>query len=251
MRLHRCFQAALVAAAASITTASARADFFSAATSDEGTRQIIGASPATLVHGQLAQLTVSVAGNTQASVDSIMEFSIAPISTLPNGAVITSATLFFDVSGAQSGGSPAALSVNGYPDGDGIVGLGDFLKPTTPLGGTGNLPQGAPGSLEIPFQIDATALIQSLVNARTRFVGFHFEGPGGDSSESIWGSDPANAAALRPHLDITFTAAVPEPSSVLLMAIGMAGISGAAWRRGRSSPTGEDDARHRPSPQPR
>src|SRR5262249_25439897 len=124
MRLHGGFRAALVAAAASITTASARAGFFSTAASDEGARLIVGTSPATLVHGLLAQLTVSVVGNTQTSVDSIMEFSIAPISTLPHGAVITSATLFFDVSGAQSGGSPAALSVNGYGDGDGIVGLG-------------------------------------------------------------------------------------------------------------------------------
>jgi hypothetical protein len=235
MRLRRGFKAALVAAAALMMTVSARADFISMSTSDEGTRQIVGAAPATLAHGQLSQLTVSVTGSIQSSVDSITEFSIAPIATLPNGAVITSATLFFDVSGAHTAGSPAALSVNGYGDGDGIVGLGDFLKATSLLGSTGNLQEGAPGSLDIPFLVDATALIQSLVNNKTKFVGFHFEGPTGDSSESIWGSAPTNSANLRPHLDITFTTAVPEPSSVLLMGIGMVALSGAALRRGRWS----------------
>jgi hypothetical protein len=216
-------------------TVSARADFISVSPSDEGTRQIIGASPATLVHGQLPQLTVAVTGSTQTSVDSITEFDIATISTLPNGAVITSATLFFDVSGAHSGGSLAALSVNGYGDGDGVVGLGDFPKATTFLGSTGNLPEGAPGSLVIPFQVDATALIQSLANSGTRFVGFHFEGPSGDSSESIWGISATNPAAVHPRIDITFTSGVPEPSSVLLMGVGIVGLSCVAWRRGRRS----------------
>ena len=127
MRLRRGFRATLVAAAALVVTVSARADFITSPTSDEGTRQIIGATPATLIHGQLAQLTVSVTGSIQTSVDAITEFSIAPIATLPNGAVITSATLFFDISGAHSGGSPAALSVNGYGDGDGAARIASHL----------------------------------------------------------------------------------------------------------------------------
>jgi hypothetical protein len=126
------------------------------------------------------------------------------------------------------------VSVNGYPDGDGIVGLGDFTKATTFLGSTGNLPNASPGTENIPFGFDVTNLIQSIANqAIMRFVGFHLEGPGVDSGASVWGPaapDPTE----RPRLEVTFTAgAVPEPPGALLIGLGLAGLAALARWRGR------------------
>jgi hypothetical protein len=165
-------------------------------------------------------------------VDSIVEFDITPLKTILQGVAIRSATLTLDIAGAQTLASPASVSVNGYPDGDGVVGLGDFVKPTTLLGTTGSLADALPGTENIPFNFDITSFVQTLAtNGIMRFVGFHLEGPGADSQAWVWGNaapDPGE----RPHLAVTFSA-VPEPSGALLLCLGLAGVSVLVCWRGR------------------
>ena len=121
--------------------------------------------------------------------------------------------------------------MNGYPDGDGVVGLGDFNKQTTLLGNTGSLADALPGSEAIPFTIDISSFIQTLANQGTmKFVGFHLEGPAADSQAWVWGN-AAPDSGDRPHLAITFSV-VPEPPGALLACLGLAGASILAWRRG-------------------
>jgi hypothetical protein len=112
------------------------------------------------------------------------------------------------------------------------VGLGDFVKPTTLLGSTGNLTDSLPSTEAIPFSFDTTSLIQAIVNQGTmHFVGFHLEGPSSDSQAWVWGlgaPDPAE----RPQLDVTFSAAsVPEPPAALLLGLGLVSLSILAWWR--------------------
>jgi hypothetical protein len=224
------------ALAISVAVVPGRADTLIIGPSDEATRTINGTSAPTLDHAQQL-LTVLVDGADQLSVDSDLEFDIASITTLPHHVTVESATLFLAIAGAQTIAGPGSVSVNGYPDGDGIVGLGDFEKPTTFLGATGALPDGFLGTEDIPFQFDVTGLIQSIADHRTmNFVGFHLEGPAVDSEAFIWGlasPDPAE----QPRLEITFTGlAVPEPRGALLMGLGLAGpVVLAWWRRRRAT----------------
>jgi hypothetical protein len=222
--------------AMSVSAVPARADSISAGPSDVGTRTIVGTSAPTLNEGPLSLLDVLVDSANQRSVDSIAEFDISPLKAIPQGVVIQSATLTLDVAGAQTLAVPASLSVNGYPDGDGIVGLGDFTKATTLLGTTGTLADALPGSEAIPFSFNITSFIQTLANNGTmRFVGFHLEGPAGDSQAWVWGNAATNPADA-PQLSVTFSA-VPEPPGALLIGLGLAGVSALAWWRGRRGVT--------------
>jgi hypothetical protein len=221
------------ALAMSVSGVPGRADSLSVGPTDEGTRLIDGNSPPTLDH-PLQLLNVLVDSADQLSVDSIVEFDIASITTVPHGARVQSATLILDVAGAQTLAGPGSLSVNGYPDGDGLVGPGDFLKKTTFLGSTGNLPDGSAGSENIPFRFDVTNLIQSIASKGTmRFVGFHLEGPGSDSEAWVWGLGAPDLAE-RPRLEVTFSAgSVPEPPGALLIGLGIAGPAALGWWCGR------------------
>jgi hypothetical protein len=233
MQRRRDLQAAMVVWAALVTSVSAvssRADSLIGGPTDDGTRHINGTAVPTLDHPQQL-LNVLVDSHDIVSADSIVEFSVAAI---PHGAVVQSARLFLDIAGAQTLAGPASVSVNGYPDGDGIVGLGDFAKPTTLLGSTGNLTDSSPGSENVSFSFDATNLIQAIANQGTmRFVGFHLEGPSVDSEAWVWGlgaPDPTE----RPRLEVTFSAAsVPEPPGALLLGLGLVSLSILAWWRTR------------------
>jgi hypothetical protein len=231
MQQRRGRQAAVVIQAAlliAVSTALARADSLNIGASDEGTREILGSSPPTLTHGPLQLLNVLVDGRDQRSVDSDIEFNIEPITTVPHGVVIQSATLWLGTAGAQTLATPALVSVNGYLDGDGIVGLGDFVKTTTALGSTGKLTDAVPGTEHIPFRVDVTSFLQSLADEATKhFVGFHLEGPSGDSQAWVWGS-AAPDSGDRPQLEVTFSA-VPEPPGALLISLGTVGLSALAW----------------------
>jgi hypothetical protein len=235
------------ALAVSVAAVPASADSLIVGPTDEGTRLINGSAPATLDH-PLQLLNILVDGTDHLSADSIVEFDIASITTLPHGATVQSATLFLDIAGALTLASPGSVSVNGYPDGDGLVGLGDFAKHTTLIGSTGNLPDGTAGTENIPFSFDVTDLIQAIADQRTmRFVGFHLEGPAGDSEAWVWGlaaPDPAE----RPRLEVTFSSAVPEPPGALLIGLGIAGLAALArwhdrWAKVRSGGLGGHAAR--------
>jgi hypothetical protein len=213
-----------------------RADSLNVFASDVGTREIVGSSSPTLVHGSLQLLDVLVDSPDQRSVDSIVEFDITPLKTNPQGVLIQSATLTLDVAGAQALASPASLSVNGYPDGDGVVGLGDFVKPTTLLGTTGTLADALPGTVNIPFTFDITSFVQTLAdNGTMRFVGFHLEGPSGDSQAWVWGNTAPDPGE-RPHLSVNFSV-LPEPPGALLLCLGLASLSVLVWWRGRRAAT--------------
>ena len=132
----------------------------------EGTRTFHPLPPPgteSLTPGPLRLLQVSSDGRVPVVVQSIDEFS------LPQAAVINSASLSLHISGAQQVIDPPSMTVSGYGDGDGVVGLGDFVKPVTLLGSTGTLPNsGGTDSLNIPFSFDATSFIQSLVSGGTK-----------------------------------------------------------------------------------
>jgi hypothetical protein len=160
--------------------------------------------------------------------DSALEFPIAPISTIPQGAVVTSATFSLNIAGAQTVIDQPILYVSGYADADGVVGLGDFHKPTTSLGNTGVLPNSGPTSLNIPFDFDVTSFMQSLVNNGTLFAGFRLDVEN-TSNVNVWDSG-APDPTQRPRLAITFSA-VPEPPSAWLMGLGIVGLLAVAWRR--------------------
>jgi hypothetical protein len=214
----------------SVTAVPGRADSLIIGPSDEGTRAIVGNSLPILDH-PLQLLPVVTDSADQLSMDSDLEFDIASITTLPHGARIQSARLFLDIAGAQTIAGPGSVSVNGHPDGDGIVGLGDFAKKTTFLGSTGSLPDGFSGTEDIPFSFDVTILMQAIADRGTmRFVGFHLKGSSDDSEAWVWGvtaPDPAE----QPRLEVTFwVGAVPEPPAALLLGAGLAGL---AWWRNR------------------
>jgi hypothetical protein len=117
--------AVLAALATAVSAGPARADVVIAGATDEGSRDSSGSPPVlTLHHGPLPMLNVFVGSANQSATDSDVEFNLGPVTTLPRGAVISSAVLSLDVAGAQTVVGPAVVSVNGYPDGDGLVGLG-------------------------------------------------------------------------------------------------------------------------------
>jgi hypothetical protein len=164
--------------------------------------------------------------------DSALKFDITSIATIPQGAVITSATFSLSIAGSLGPGTTGpSQNISGYGDNVGMVALSDFSEPTTAIGNTGSLPANAPpGSLDIPLSFDATSFVQSLVNTRTDFAGFRLDPGFGPGSVFDWSAESADPAR-RPSLTINFSA-VPEPSAALLMGFGLAGVVAVAWRRG-------------------
>ena len=84
----------------SVSAIPSRADSLIVSPTDEGTRTIDGNSPPVLDHSQQL-LTILSDRADQLSVDSVIEFDIASITTIPHGATVRSATLFLDIAGRR------------------------------------------------------------------------------------------------------------------------------------------------------
>jgi hypothetical protein len=219
------------ALAMAVSAVPIRADSIVVRPTSEGIRTVVFPTFETLTPGPIPppnsflSSTIGIDGLT----DSALEFKIP---TIPQGDVITSAILSLHIAGSQSNGSISpSQDVSGYADADGVVALGDFHKPTTLLGSTGALPTNAPsGSLDIPLGLDVTSFIRSLVDSRAGFVGFRLDEAGGPGrSVYDWGSGSVDPSR-RPSLAITFST-VPEPSSAVLMGLGLLGLLALPWRR--------------------
>jgi hypothetical protein len=184
-------------------------------------------------------LQASLDGRTPFLIDSALQFNLGSI---PQGAVITSATLSLSIAGTQSSVSQPALTVSGFGSNTGAVQLSNFDGGRF-IGSieSASLPanSGAPNALNLPLQFDVGSFIQSLVNSNTEYAGFVLDDPH-TSSVFVWGS-AASDPGESPNLAINFSvpdppASVPEPPSALLMLLGALGLGVVgAWRHGRAS----------------
>ena len=222
-----------VVLAVAVSAVPTRADFLSEGPTSEGAAGFVGSTiPVFFNPGPFPDGSFLGSGtNPSITVKSALEFDLTSISTIPQGAVIDSAIFSLHIAGSQSRGGPTSSisqSVSGYADADGVVMASDFGKPVTFIGETGLPGDAPPGTLNIPVNFDATNFIQSLVASRTGFVGFLLEA--GSTGVSDWSRDSADPAR-RPNLAITFSPAVPEPSSALLMGLGIVGVLTVGWRR--------------------
>ena len=176
----------------------------------------------------VAYITVGVNSPTPtAEFRSALEFSLAAV---PIGATVHDASLALTL--YRNVAFPNA-EVHGYV-GDGDVQTPDLL--VLNLLSTFSVPGGS-GFMTIT--IDATSFVQSLVNIGTGYAGFSIRGA---SPAFLIATRESTDESQRPRLTIDFTPAVtPEPGSLSLLGIGLAGMLGygrwAGRRRRRPCPT--------------
>jgi hypothetical protein len=152
--------------------------------------------------------------------DSIFKFALP---SLAPGDVITSATFAFTVESAQQVIDPPSLDVGGFGSNSSTVTIPEFSVSTTSVGTTGTIPSSPP--MVTPYSFDVTSLLLSLL-AGSSDVGFLTSVPL-TSNVTIYGDDSSNPASVRPSLTITYSsAAVPEPASCVLAALGLLGVVG-------------------------
>ena len=155
------------------------------------------------------------------SIDSISDFLLAQldspfpegrsalefdISSIPSGVVIDSATL--NLWGVISDFN---IGVHGYT-GNGTLEAADFAL-------TNEITQFDPGPVNVVF---VTSFIQGRYAAGSQFAGFQLRELI-DGEITQFASNEAANAALRPSLIINYSA-VPEPSTLVLLSLGLAGL---------------------------
>ena len=149
-----------------------------------------------------------------------VEFNLAEI---PANAQIIEATFRIRYNGAN-GSRTETLQFHGYA-GDGVMSPSDFLV-NNPIGPRYNA-FGPPLETQPFYEVPVTSFIQSLVDANSTYAGFMAENVAWNQT-SLCSS--LSGPSYEPKLDITF---VPEPSALLLLAIGIAAVSISVLRHRR------------------
>jgi hypothetical protein len=187
----------------------------------------------TLTQGTLDSTPILVV-STDLRVDTITDAALKfDISSIPQGATIDSATFTFHVAGTEQViGNPQLQVWGGAGSNSGVISLSDFPPPGVfplPIATIAppQIPLNAfPGSVDIPFSIDVTSIIQSLTTSSTPFAVFGFEEPT-TANMAIWGIGSGN----DPVLTVVISPSVPEPPGALLLGLGLGGVLVVAWRR--------------------
>lgn len=153
----------------------------------------------------------------------MLEFTLP---ALLNGATINSAFLNIDWRGA--GGGTATWDIHSYV-GDNAITVADFTPSGSVIGTTS---QASPGS---DIALNITTTLQGYATGGTTMAGFLIRAPNtvasGELHSAFNSSTPNFPFDFTPNLKIDFTAAaaVPEPSSVLVLLLTFCGF--AARRR--------------------
>lgn len=163
--------------------------------------------------------------NTPAVPLEALEFPLPLALTVPNGAVIHSATFSLAIYGAFQGSYPNLVSwidVGGFADDDGVIALSDLNRSASSIGSTGSIANFPSGNNDILFNINSTNFIRALSTAGTSYAGFSLTPSG-----SLW----IRGHSLSLTIDYTPLIAVPEPSPlVLLTCAGVVGSAGLAYQ---------------------
>jgi hypothetical protein len=215
-------------------TGAAHANSISLGAIVEGTRTLHplpSPGTATWSPGPSALLQAGSDGRVPVVIDSALLFDIGSV---PGDSAITSATLSLTIAGTQSSIGPPMLRVTGFGSDVGTL-LPTDLDGGVLVGSVGpaSLPANsvAPDALNLPLQFDVTWLVQSLAGSGNRYVEIVLSDPN-TSTLLVWGSAAADAGR-RPVLTVAIH--TPEPSSAMLMGLGLLGLAVAAWRRGRGT----------------
>ncbi len=217
----------LLACVLAVLPSLARADFASEGAIDAEGRNSMNFNFPTPTYGFFSSLVVGRdgrgAGNDN---DAAVKFFLG--SVIPPGYRITSAILTINVAQSQStggGGDTTSFTVAARGTSSGPLTLDEFLLSATTLA-TQSVPLGigSPNGPYPPISFDVTSVLGSLLATGAAAVDFQFDPVFGGSNSMLSGMNDA-VAANRPNLLITYSAAIPEPSSKTLMAIALLALS--------------------------
>jgi|SRR6202521_3458917 PEP-CTERM motif-containing protein len=197
---------------------------------------VLGASQNTSIgtcggcNGDFGSFLVNYGGST--SNLGLIQFDL---SSVPTGATVTSATLSaYQWANAQTSGTV----LNFYQNTSAWSGATVYAtKPSTDAAIAGSVAIG--DSLVGLFRnIDITAAAQSWVDGSSPNYGLTVGmNPDASGDTAYLASDTFSILADRPSLTIDYTTAVPEPTTLSLVAVGLLGLAILAAKRTRIVPT--------------
>ena len=218
------------------TAVPARGAFLAETAFSYGTRSTLNTPPANYPNPSLDLTSLSAGSDSRAS-GGTGDASVKYL--LPTSGTITAATLTFNVFSDQVSFTTITsitAMLTGYTATTSALSLNDFTLPTTSLGSKtlplniGNpFPPTNPSNVTLSF--DVTSYLQTLALAGTSAVGFTLDA---SAYTNFQMSTPTDATtSFRPTLSITYSAAVPEPASVILLGMGGVVPLIMTWRRRR------------------